>query len=189
MIKFCPIARPEVPISFISTRNSAGGARQKIRKPSKKPQQFPEYGKLRSSIAADASVRFLYGGFAPCPQCLSGVRASRPAATALRNAADLILRHQSAEGPLARASADRTSSGSPTAGNDERCHCVAEQIRQRTAFEHEVVDAKDQRHADERGGRDDKERCSQGDESSTGNAICSFRREHGEKKQQHLIAD
>lgn len=32
-------------------------------------QQFPEHGTLPGSIGADASGRFLYGGFAPCPQC------------------------------------------------------------------------------------------------------------------------
>lgn len=54
------------------------------------------------------------------------------------------------------------------ASNNDRGHCVADEVGQSPAFGHEAVDAKDERHARDRHGRHDGQRGGKCDETGTG---------------------
>jgi hypothetical protein len=55
-------------------------------------------------------------------------------------------------------------------GHDDASNAIAAQIRQRTAFAHELVDAEDDRHPGHKLGPDGSERTGERDETGAGDA-------------------
>src|SRR3989442_93853 len=75
------------------------------------------------------------------------------------------------------------------AADDQRRHAVADQIGQRAAFAHELVDTHQQRERLDRDVRHDGKRRGEGDEAGAGDPRGSLRGQHGDGEQGQLLAE